>query len=214
MECCQVDGLRRVFRGRPVQQEVRAFVRHGPNVRQTAFLEALGEVEGASVLDIGGGIGVLALSLLARGGQAARLVEVSPAYLRAARTLAAERGVSGRLELSESDFVTLGGVVPADIVTLDRVVCCYPDSNALLSKAAHSSRRWLLFTYPHPSWPVRVFRGGLNGLMRVLGWSYRFYLHDETQLLQAAQSAGHRPVAKQKLGIWRLVVLERQPSPA
>lgn len=66
MNCCQVEGLRRVFRGRPVQQEVRAFTRNGLNSRQTAFLAALGVVAGASVLDIGGGIGALALSLLAR----------------------------------------------------------------------------------------------------------------------------------------------------
>lgn len=78
MECCQVDGLRRVFRGRPVAGEVRAFSRHGLNTRQEAFLEALVNVEGARVLDIGGGIGALALSLLDRGGSAAQLVEVSP----------------------------------------------------------------------------------------------------------------------------------------
>ncbi len=214
MDCCQVDGLRRVFRGRPVNQEVKAFTRHGPNARQTALLAALGKVDGtvedARVLDIGGGIGVLALSLLARGASAAQLVEVSPAYLRAARTLAAGRGVAEQLELLEGDFVTLSGVAPADIVTLDRVVCCYPDADALLGKAAHKSRRWLLFTYPSPSWLTRFFRGGLNGLMRVLGWSYRFYLHDETRLLAAAQRAGHRLVARRDLGVWRLVVLERQ----
>ncbi len=214
MECCQADGLRRVFRGRPVAGEVRAFSRHGLNTRQEAFLEALVNVEGARVLDIGGGIGALALSLLDRGGSAAQLVEVSPAYLEAARTLALKRGFSERLEFSEGDFVTLSGVAPADIVTLDRVVCCYPDADALLGKAARTSRRWLLFTYPSPSWPVRFFRVGLNGLMRLLGWSYRFYLHDEARLLAVAQRAGHRPVTKQKIGVWRLVVLERQAPPA
>ncbi len=168
MDCCQVEGLRRVFRGRPVQQEVRAFTRNGLNSRQAAFVAALGEVEGASVLDIGGGIGALALSLLARGGREAQLVEVSPSYLRAAQTLATERGVAEKLNLLEGDFVTLSGVEPADIVTLDRVVCCYPDAAALLGKAARMSRRWLLFSYPYPSWPVRIFRRGLNGVMTVL----------------------------------------------
>ena len=216
MDCCQVDGLRRVFRGRPVNQEVKAFVRRGLSARQMAFLEALdkvdGTVEGARVLDVGGGIGALALSLLARGIKAAQLVEVSPAYLSAARTLAAEWGVSDQLELLEGDFVTLSGVTPADIVTLDRVVCCYPDADALLGKAARSSRRWLLFTYPAPSWTVRFFRRVLNAVMRVLGWSYRFYLHDETRLLAAAQSVGHQLVTRRKLGVWRLVVLERPLS--
>ena len=209
MDCCQVEGLRRVFRGRPVQQEVRAFTRNGLNSRQAAFVAALGVVEGASVLDVGGGIGALALSLLARGGREAQLVEVSPSYLSAAQTLATERGVADKLDLLEGDFVSLGDTKPADIVTLDRVVCCYPDAAALLGKAASNSRRWLLFSYPFPSWPVRVFRVGLNSVMKVLGWSYRFYLHDETRLLAAAQQTGHRLVSKRKLGVWRLAVLER-----
>lgn len=209
MDCCQVEGLRRVFRGRPVQQEVRAFTRKGLNARQAAFLAALGEVEGTRVLDIGGGIGALTLSLLARGGREAQLVEVSPSYLSAAQALATERGVAEKLNLLEGDFVTLSGIEPADIVTLDRVVCCYPDAAALLGKAAYKSRRWLLFSYPFPSWPVRVFRASLNGVMTVLGWSYRFYLHDEARLLAAAQQTGHRLISKRKLGVWRLVVLER-----
>ena len=164
---------------------------------------------GASVLDIGGGIGALALSLLARGSAEAQLVEVSPAYLSAARALAVKRGVADRLRLFEGDFVTLGGVAPADIVTLDRVVCCYPDPEALLGRAAHASRRWLMFSYPAPSWPVRVFRAAINGVMKLVGWSYRFYLHDEARLLRAAKRAGHRLVERQNLGVWRLVVLER-----
>ncbi len=214
MDCCQVEGLRRVFRGRPVAWEVRAFVRGGLNPRQTAFVTALGRVEGASVLDIGGGIGALALTLLARGGRGAQLVEVSPSYLRAARTLAAERGVAEKLSLLEGDFVTLGGVERADIVTLDRVVCCYPDAAALLGKAAAMSRRWLLFSYPQPSWPVRIFRQGLNGVMTLIGWSYRFYLHDEAHLLAAARQTGHRFVAKETHGVWRVVVLESAESAA
>jgi hypothetical protein len=42
----------------------------------------------------------------------------------------------------------IAGTLPdADVVTLDRVVCCYPDPEALLGAAA-KTRQVLAFTYP------------------------------------------------------------------
>src|SRR5207302_1866448 len=47
----------------------------------------------------------------------------------------------------------------ADVVTLDRVVCCYPDASALLGAAAARSRRLLAFTHPPDRW---YLRGGFS----------------------------------------------------
>jgi hypothetical protein len=53
-------------------------------------------------------------------------------------------------------FAVLAGKLPdADVVTLNRVVCCYPDAEALLGAAAARTQQVLAFTYPRDRWYVR-----------------------------------------------------------
>ena len=58
------------------------------------FLHAVG-VEGASVLEIGGGIGEIGVELLQAGAARAQNPELSPADQEPARTLAVLAGVQG-----------------------------------------------------------------------------------------------------------------------
>ena len=85
-------------------------------------------VEGATLLDIGGGIGVIQHELLAAGAASAISVDASSAYLDAAREESDRRGLRGRVTYRHGDFVELAeSVPPADIVTLERVLNVYPD---------------------------------------------------------------------------------------
>lgn len=209
MNCCGNNGLETFFSGRMIASEKRAYERRGLAGRQQQLLEALGDCEGARVLDIGGGIGVLCLELLKRGAQHAQLVEASPDSLQAAKELAAKQGVVEQITLTQGDFVRLEQTISADIVILDRVVCCYPNAEMLLQKAAGSSHKTLVFSYPQPFWFVRLLRQGINLFMKLRRRDYRFYLHEPSLLRQAALHAGHRPVMERSLGVWRLLVLER-----
>lgn len=79
------------------------------------------------MLDVGAGIGALSFELLAAGAERVTAVDAAPAYLAAVREEAGRRNVSDRLNLVLGDFVSVAGeVMPADVVTIDRVVCCYP----------------------------------------------------------------------------------------
>jgi SAM-dependent methyltransferase len=200
-----VNGLGRLFRGPVVARERRRFERRGLEARQRALLR-----EGAPerVLDIGCGVGALGLTCLARGSRHADFVEVSPAYLAAARELAQQRGVMDRATFSPGDALTLE-LAPADLVLLDRVVCCHPEGPALLARAAALSRGALAFSYPAPSLPARLGGWLLNGVMRLLRHPYRFFLHDERALLGAASSSGHRLASSSRHGIWQVRVYRR-----
>ena len=69
--------------------------------------------------------------------------------LETARRVLKSRFASRQTEFVLGDFVAL-----ADKVTLDRVVCCYPDDKALLEAAAARARRLVAFTYPRNRWYV------------------------------------------------------------
>ena len=165
------------------------------------------------VLDIGCGIGALGTALLTKGADEGTFVDVSSAYLAAAREVAVEAGVGERAVFYRDDFATSARPYSqADVVVLDRVVCCYPDAVALLVKAARHSRGTLVFTYPRPLWFVRLFRVLCANAMRLAGRDYRFFVHDPAALLRAATGAGHSRVVVRSAGVWQLVKVSKTSS--
>lgn len=238
MPCCDRNGCDRLFRGRLVDLDRRSFEASGLNRRQRLLLgdgpdaarrgESAPEtaVRGArdpehrsdepgTLLDIGAGIGALAIAHLERGGRRATIVDLSRDSLAAARELAAAHGVDDRLEVRFDDAL-YADLETADVVTLDRVICCDPQGPALLARAAALSRRTLAFSYPSTRGWFRwlaIGRRLLNDAMRLFGMRYRFYLHDEGAVMEAATSRGHRPVHDERVGLMRVLRLEREDAP-
>src|SRR5262245_26429999 len=144
MDCCaHCAGIGSVFDRKVAEADLRRYRRRGPDPSTRLILEELRRqpLDGTHLLDVGGGIGVMGLELLATG--IAHVVEVDawPAYLAVAGRQFAERGWAERATLVAGDFATLAQPPePADVVTLDRVVCCYPDYGALLARAAACAR--------------------------------------------------------------------------
>jgi len=119
------------------------------------MLEALkrGDASDATVLDIGGGIGMRSLELLAARVSAATHVEAASAYSDVAAQEAGRRGVGDRLRLVRGDAVDADARLPdAELVALDRVVCCHSDWAALLNVASKHCRRHLALSYPRDRW--------------------------------------------------------------
>ena len=125
--------------------------------RMVEFLEQRG-IEGASVLEIGGGIGEIQIELLKRGAARSVNLELSPAYDEEAKQLLREAALEDRAERRLHDIaVEPDGVESADIVVLHRVVCCYPDYERLLGAAAQRAGRLLVFSYPPRNAVSRLF---------------------------------------------------------
>jgi 2-polyprenyl-3-methyl-5-hydroxy-6-metoxy-1,4-benzoquinol methylase len=149
--CCPSRDYRRLFNQRFARRLANRYRKRG--LDQTArkmveFLQQVG-IEGATVLEVGGGVGELELELLQAGAAQAQNLELSPAYEQEARKLAGQAGVQGRLDWRIHDLAQdSGSVEPADLVVLHRVVCCYPDYERLLGAAADHARRALVFSYP------------------------------------------------------------------
>jgi magnesium-protoporphyrin O-methyltransferase len=67
-----------------------------------------------------------------------------------------------------ADFTDVAPEIPtAELVTLDRVVCCYPDFRRLLKAAAEHSQRALAFTYPRETWYMRFGLRVINFFQRL-----------------------------------------------
>src|SRR4051794_7868580 len=99
MTNCGCQGVGQMFGERTARRDLRRYRKRGPSRPTRLLLEALHRegIEHATVLDIGGGIGVIQHELLDAGAELAIGVEASTAYLRAAREEAERRGHAGRI---------------------------------------------------------------------------------------------------------------------
>src|SRR5881409_4121058 len=148
-------------------------------------------VEGSTLLDIGGGIGGIQYDLLEAGVREVTAVDASSAYQRAARAEAERRGVSARIQFQLGDFVALAPqVAAADIVTLDRVVCCYPDMEPLVRLSAERCRRLYGLVYPRDQWIERTVVQIQNFFRALWRNPFRSFVHPVAAMDALIRSLG------------------------
>ena len=207
--CCP-EGYSAVFSERGAQRALRRYRRRGLDRLSSRIARLLCDqgVDG-TVLEAGGGIGALGIELLEAGAERATNVELSPAYEGAAAELAREHGVEDRVERKLGDFVTEDEVGVADAVVMNRVVCCYPNYEALVGTAADRARRVLVFTFPRENVLVRAGFGIMNLWLRVTGTDFRGFVHPVNAMLEVAEERGLRPIAHHRGLFWQLAALER-----
>ena len=190
--CCSTD-YRRMFNRKFAARDAQSFRAHGVRGSSKTLVELAGDVRGASVLDIGGGVGAIGLELLAAGAGRATNVELSDSYEEEAAELARERGVTDRVDRRVADVVEdAGAIEPHDVVVMHRVVCCYPDVDALIGAAADLTRRRLVLTYPQQRRWIRAGIAIVNAFTRLRGCGFRAYLHPVARIDAAAQQHGLR----------------------
>jgi magnesium-protoporphyrin O-methyltransferase len=184
----------------------------GSTQRLIRLLVAEG-VGGATLLDIGGGVGIVQLELLDAGVASSMDVDASRPYLSVAESEAAERGFKGRTAYRHGDFVALADEIePADVVTLDRVICCYPDVDSLVSLSARHARRLYALVYPVDRWWTRAVGRVLNLITRLSRSDYRMHIHPAERVDRLIRDAGlerrHRHVGM----VWQTAVYARPGS--
>jgi SAM-dependent methyltransferase len=210
--CCQREGIERQFGGKTAAWELRRFRKRGPVSTTRLLVDELRRqgVSDASLLDVGGGIGAIHHELLDSGARAAVHVDISPAYLRVAREEAERRGHTAHVEFIHADFVEVAATLPeSDVVTLDRVICCYPDMERLVALSANKARRALGAVYPRERWWMRVAIAGVNAVSRIRRSPFRVYLHPPAAIDAVLRSHGLERRAFRRTVAWEVAVYER-----
>jgi 2-polyprenyl-3-methyl-5-hydroxy-6-metoxy-1,4-benzoquinol methylase len=208
--CCVPRGYDKLFGERTAKRDLRRYRRRGLDGTAEAlvdFLRGRG-VGGLRILEIGGGVGALEAELLQMGAAHAVNVEMSPAYEPYARELWRESGVEERAEYRVGD-VTKNGVASADAVVMHKVVCCYPDADALVGAAAVRTGRYLVLSFPRERRLTRIGFGGLNLLARILRWEYRSFIHPVSTISRAAERHELRLVHSDRSLVWQIAAFER-----
>ena len=208
--CCGAGGYERVFGERQARRDLRRYRRKGLPRDAADAVEFLAEHEVRTVLEVGGGIGAAEIELLRHGAERAVNVELSRGYEDAARTLAREEGLEDAIEWRVGDFVAEAERLErADAVLLNRVVCCYPDYEALLDAAAGRAQRLVAFTFPRSGRVASAVVAVANLALRLARTDFRAYAHPRAAMLAVAERHGFRLVHERRALVWQTVGLAR-----
>ncbi len=211
-DCCSPRGYRWIFSESSARAEAKSYRRKGldPTSRRIVeFLQQQG-VEGRSVLEVGGGIGAIQIELLKAGAAHAVSIELTPTYEEAATDLLREAGLEGRVERRVMDFAKADGEVPkADVVIMNRVICCYPDMPKLAGAAAEHAEEMLVLSYPKETWWTRLGLKAGNLGLRLARREFQVFLHPPKKILAESESHGLRTVFDRPGVFWSVAALRR-----
>jgi SAM-dependent methyltransferase len=216
MTCRHCIDAADLFGDSMARHELKRYRRRGPSRTTRLLLEGLRrhELEGFELLDIGGGVGALQHELLESGARAAVAVDASPAYLAAAETEARRRGLEGRVTYRYGDAVELADDLPqVDVVTLDRVLCCYPDMPALVAASVGRTRNLYGLVFPRESWWVRIGVTAINLMEWARRKAFRVYLHGVSRIEDETARHGLETAYRRRTWLWEVRVF-RRPSEA
>lgn len=211
-DCCEPRGYEQTFSDHFARRMARRYRRRGlsRSARAIAAFLTDRDVEGANVLEIGGGVGELHVELLRRGAARATNLEISTSYEPEAAALLERSGMADRVDRRFLDIAQAPDEVErADIVVLHRVVCCYPDYERLLAAAASKADRLLVFSHPPRNLATRTVFWWDNTLRRLKGDTFRAFVHPPPAMLNVAGQSGLRATYSWRGFAWCVVGLER-----
>ena len=209
MDCCDIYSEK--FDEESAKNHAQEYRESGLDGASAAMLATLVDrgIDGARVVDFGGGIGAFSLELLKAGAAEAVNVELSQSYRLVAAALAQEASLADRIEMVAGDAIEVADEVgPGDVVVMHRVVCCYADGEELMKTAIRSTRRLLAVSYPsiHPISSV-VF--ALDNFFRARrGSAFRAYVHPD-RVLALPDSGDFTEIFRRRRPVWSARVWER-----
>ncbi len=214
MACCtRYCAAEAQFDRKVAERDLRRYRRRGADGITRLMLTELRRwpLQGADILDVGGGIGIIGMELAGSGVTAATVVEASPGYLEVARNEVESRYGSRPTQFVLGDFAAVAQTLPhADVVTLNRVVCCYPDPETLLRSAAARARRLIAFTYPRDRWHIRTWIALQNFFRRQRGNEFRAFVHAPQRMGAVLEAAGFVRAVRLGTAVWVLDLYHRE----
>ena len=205
--CCSTYGnvAGAYFDEKIAKRDLEKYRKKGPGPTARLLRDMLIETRAVdgTLLDVGSGVGGLSFELLERGVNRAIAVEASPAYLAAAAQEATRRDKLRDMEFRHGDFVDVASTIPpATVVTMDRVICCYPAFESLLKEALGHAERCFAYSYPREVWYVRAAIAGENAVRGLKRKPFRAFVHPVGHMTQTIERAGFRLAARRTNWQW------------
>ena len=212
MTCQHCCGAESIFDKKSAQRDFKRYKRKGPNKTTRTLLAEINKhaVNGWTLLDIGGGVGVIQHELLKKGLKSTTDVDASISYQEKAKQIANENDTIDQMCFIHGDFIDRAGTLePHDIVTLERVVCCYPDIEKLIELSTEKSQHIYAIVYPAEN----MFSKALIKLSHLYFWikknPFRTFVHSEKLMHSLIEKQGFQLLSRKGIFFWKVAVYAR-----
>lgn len=213
MACKQCRGIEEFFDQKEADKDLAAYREKGPAATTQMLVDAIVSqgVDGGSLLDIGGGVGAIQNELLGAGIKTAVSVDASSAYAQVATQEAERQGYSDRISRHRGDFIDVApNLEEADVVTLDRVICCYHDVQKLVGLSSQKAKRLYAVVFPRDNLLFKIGFGVFNLFFRLRRSPFRIFIHPISVIEALVEANGFQRQSYQKTRLWQVVVYARR----
>ena len=212
MTCKHCCGADQFFDSKNAEKELKKYKKKGPKGATKRLISVLNtcDMKQSSLLDIGGGVGAIQWYALSNGSAKTTDVDASGGYLLTAERYASENGWEDKSHFIQGDFTDVAHQVEMhDFVTLDKVICCYPDYRRLLENASAKTSRVMVLSFPIGG----IISRSLSKLAALyFKWKkspFRTYVHDPRDVHQFIESRGLKRTEKIISFPWNVWAYER-----
>lgn len=215
MDSCCNQAYQQLFDDASAEKEMKEYLSKGIKKSSRPFLATLKQLplNGKTQVDIGGGIGALILESFDRGLAKATYVDIAAGYREKFLEEVSKRNLTGQIEAKLGDFLELHTTVEtADLVTLDKVICCYENYEGLVRHSVSKARRWYVYSIPREVWWVRLVHGVGLWIRKIKRDKFRSYIHPSKEIEALVKAAGFREVASKRQREWEVKAFEKQSS--
>ncbi len=213
MSCPQCQGLEDLFDNKTATKELKTYRKKGPGKTTKLLIDALmsNQVKEMTLLDIGGGVGVIQHELLNAGLHSAVNVDASTAYIKAAQAESGRQGYLDKVSYHHGNFVDVApSLPPVDIVTLDRAICCYHDMPALVEASAEKATKLYGLVYPRDIWWLKLGLAVVNTSLWLFRKPCRFFIHPTSAVEAVLQQHGLKRSFHRKTLLWQIAVFAKE----
>ena len=201
-----------IFDEKNATKELKYYRKKGARKVTRLLVNCLTEagIQNLSLLDIGAGVGVIQHELFKEGLKSATNVDASSAYLNCSKEEGRAQGNADKTAYQFGNFIELApDISPADIVTLDKVVCCYDDASALMISSLAKSKRYYALVFPKDAWWVKIGHNLFEFWLWLKRSKFRSYIHPVEQIEGRILSAGFRLVVQKSHFTWWIQLYEK-----
>jgi len=212
MTCQHCCGANQLFDDKTARKDLKRYLKKGAKKQTQALVDALSknELKDLSLLDIGGGVGPIHYELLPKGIKSITDVDASEGFIHVAKTEASKREVRDQISYIQGDYVDLHENIEAhDIVTLDKVICCYPDMPELVDASSKKAKRFYALVYPIDSWIMNTLRFMIKMVMIFKRNPFRMYVHSPSEVEARLVRNGFKRIHNSRSFPWRVEVYQR-----
>ena len=212
MGCCQCQGIENMFDKKAAKRQLKRYLKKGPSKTTSMLLNAIHKegVHGLNFLDIGGGIGAIQYDLIKAGASGGTSIEASSAYIDVVTDEILQNGLVERVNFKHGDFTTMAfDVDSADIVTLDKVICCYDDMSELVGLSSKLAQKIYAVIYPRDVWWTKLGFLMMNFYTKIKGSPFRTFIHPTKKVEEIILRNGLKQNYYATTLVWQVVIYTR-----